>query len=761
MPSTVVASPTTVEQPRMRPVGDAAALAFRRRVKVIDRLATWLISFSGIAIIIAVLGIGVFLFHEVLPLLHPARIYSATTYSVVDAGQIPRLILLDEYQEKALILGTSPVIRVIALNGRPEPSLETFPLEGLEDEHITSAARNLHDPTIAIGTSKGLIWVGDVSMNAVFHGQQRSVEVSIQPQAMIEAVPGYSIDALAFRRSGDRSLAAMIVGKEYLIVDQLFTRKPIIGPDKCSQQTTRLPIEQAFGLPTAVLIDETGTQLSVGTSKGFVIRWEIPAQGSAKRLEVVPVVQGSVTAMAYLLGGRSFAIGGSNGSVAVWSLVQHASSSDSRQLTRIHVFKNHPASISLITPSERNRSFLTASVDGRSRLHFMTTGRTFGEVDVGSEPLAADFAPKADGAVWVNREGRLFHWLINNPHAEFSWRVLFGKIEYEGYEKPEYIWQSTGGSDDFESKFSLVPLIFGTFKGTFYALLFAVPLSLFGALYCSQFLDKHLRNPVKSTIELMAALPSVVLGFLSGVVLAPLVQSHIACVLALPVILPFTAVAGMVLIRLLPASPAAGFLRRHEFWMLTLWVILGFFAALLAGPFIERFLFKGDFQSWLMNAAGTRYDQRNSLVVGWAMGFAVIPIIFTICEDAFSAVPKHLTSASLACGASLWQTAWRIVLPAAGSGVFSAIMIGFGRAIGETMIVLMATGNTPVMDWSLFNGFRALSANIAVEVSEAPYGGTLYRILFVAALMLFGMTFIVNTLAELIRLRLRNRLKGI
>ncbi len=155
------------------------------------------------------------------------------------------------------------------------------------------------------------------------------------------------------------------------------------------------------------------------------------------------------------------------------------------------------------------------------------------------------------------------------------------------------------------------------------------------------------------------------------------------------------------------------------------------------------------------------YDQRNSIVVGLAMGFAVIPIIFTISEDAFSSVPQHLTAASLALGASRWQTATRVVLPTASPGIFSAIMVGFGRAVGETMIVLMATGNTPVLDWSPLNGMRTLSANIAVEVPEAPYGGTLYRVLFLSACVLFLMTFFVNTLAELVRQRLREKYKAI
>jgi phosphate transport system permease protein len=149
------------------------------------------------------------------------------------------------------------------------------------------------------------------------------------------------------------------------------------------------------------------------------------------------------------------------------------------------------------------------------------------------------------------------------------------------------------------------------------------------------------------------------------------------------------------------------------------------------------------------------FDQRNAFVVGMVMGFAVVPIIFTISEDALSSVPPGLTAASLALGATRWQTALHVVLPSASPGIFSATMVGFGRAVGETMIVLMATGNTPVMDWNIFNGFRTLSANIAVEIPEAPVGGTLFRSLFLAALLLFIMTFVVNTAAEVIRQRMR------
>jgi phosphate transport system permease protein len=139
------------------------------------------------------------------------------------------------------------------------------------------------------------------------------------------------------------------------------------------------------------------------------------------------------------------------------------------------------------------------------------------------------------------------------------------------------------------------------------------------------------------------------------------------------------------------------------------------------------------------------------------MGFAIIPIIYTLADDALTTVPNHLRSGALGCGATPWQTTWTIVIPTAMSGLFSALMIGLGRAVGETMIVLMAGGNTPITDWNIFNGFRTLAANIAVELPEAVRDSTHYRTLFLAAWTLFVMTFFINTLAEVVRLRFRKR----
>ena len=346
---------------------------------------------------------------------------------------------------------------------------------------------------------------------------------------------------------------------------------------------------------------------------------------------------------------------------------------------------------------------------------------------------------------------------VFNPHPEVSLGTLFGKVWYEGYDRPAYVWQSSGAGDDVEPKLSLTPLLAGTLKGTIYSLLLAIPLGVFGAMYASQFMHPAYKRYLKPLIEIMASLPSVVLGFLAGLWLAPRLEKALPGLILMAVVLPLVVLVTGFLWRLLPRPVRGRFAMGTEVLLFIVTLAGGIWLCLALSQPFEALAFGGSFQSWLLAATGLPFDQRNAVVVGLAMGFAVIPILFAIAEDAFSNVPANLVAGSLALGADRWQTVARVVLPTASPGIFSAIMIGFGRAIGETMIVLMATGNTPIIDWNPFNGFRTLSANIAVEIPEAPYGGTLYRTLFLAALLLFVITFLINTVAELVRQRLRER----
>jgi phosphate transport system permease protein len=550
--------------------------------------------------------------------------------------------------------------------------------------------------------------------------------------------------------SGARAVAALLADGSVATWRQA-------GDQDAAAERARLRAEPGEAI-TQVRLGRS-ERLIAGTDRGRVYHWDLAA--GARLTSVSSVGSTPVTALEWIVGDVTFVAGTESGEVSAWFPVRLHEDDAELSMVRAHVFEPQGAPVVAMGASTRDKSFATGGRDGSLVVRYLTSARTLLRLSGPADPSEVLLTPRNDGVVSVQPDGTVARFEIAIPHPEITLRALFGKVWYEGYGRPEYVWQSTGATSDFEPKFSLVPLVFGTLKATFYALVFAIPLAVLGALYTSQFVHPNVRAKVKPTLEIMAALPSVVIGFVAGLWLASVVERLIVPVLLMTVLLPAFGTAGVLAWKRLPR----GLLRRlkpgMEVALILPLLLLGGWAALQAGPWVESWVFQGDFKAWLSTHAGIVYDQRNSLVVGLAMGFAVIPIIFTISDDAFSSVPSSLTAGSLALGASRWQTALRVVLPTASPGVFSAVMVGFGRAVGETMIVLMATGNTPVLDWSIFNGMRTLSANVAVEIPEAPHGGTLYRVLFLSAALLFLMTFLVNTLAEVIRQRLRERYRAL
>ncbi len=514
------------------------------------------------------------------------------------------------------------------------------------------------------------------------------------------------------------------------------------------------PIPLPSGLSaTCALWNSDGRALYVGTQEGAILDFKM--EGEPELLTRSEFGE-PVTALGFTIGQTSLLVGGAKGKLAAYQQVRV---NEVFQLQPFHAFPTLNGEVLGFSHGLRDKRFLAWTSTQVVVDHLTTERRLFSAaVD---QTAQATIAPRGDLILVGSKDGQMRSWSLSAPHADVSQKTLWGKVHYEGYEKPDFVWQSTGGTDDFEPKFGMMPLVFGTLKGTLYAMLFALPLAIFAALYTSQFASPNLRNAIKPAVEIMAALPSVVLGFLAGLVLAPLFEKVAVELLLFPLTTLLCVLLLMPFWNRLPQKWRTIWGEGREvMWGIPL-LILGLFLASQTGPWFERIFLGGSFRGWLQTAHGINYDQRNSLVVGFAMGFAVIPIIFTISEDALGSVPKSLTSASLACGASPWQTAWRVVLPTASPGIFSAVMVGLGRAIGETMIVLMATGNTPVMDWSPFNGMRTLAANIAVEIPEAPLHGSLYRVLFLAALLLFAFTFLLNTIAELVRQQLRKRYESL
>lgn len=456
----------------------------------------------------------------------------------------------------------------------------------------------------------------------------------------------------------------------------------------------------------------------------------------------------TITAMASFIGGQALIIGDAGGGVRRWLSIREAPG-----LLPDDAYQSlGSAPINLLLPLMTQRLVLVRDHAGHLGLYQAQTGQRW----VGKAPAGEPQGFTSDGRLlW--RDGKDTLVLeFDAKHAEVNWKTLWEPLLYEGHDQPLKRWQGAGGHTS-ESQFGLAPLAWGTLKAAAWAMLFAVPLALGAAIHSATYMSNRLRTRVKPAIELMEALPGVVIGFIAGLLLAPYIERHLAGTLTLIMVLPL----GLWLVggvwsyappRLkenLPMSWAG-------IWLMP-WLALLIWASLALSPYIETQLFGGNLRLWLETHLGLDYVQRNAMIVGLAMGFAVIPTIYALAEDALSEVPRSLGDGAQALGASHWQALWHVILPAASPGIISAIMIGAGRAIGETMIVLMATGNAAVMTWSPFEGLRSAAATIAIELPEATLGSTHYRLLFLCALLLFAFTFAVNTLAELVRQRLRRR----
>lgn len=850
-----------------------------RSVLLADKVADWTIRIGGLGVIAAVFGIMIFLALVVVPLFTGARVERATVTDKPIAGGRPLMDIIDEYKTVSVSIDDVGAVHAFHIGTGTALEVPAYDLGLGEGRTLTAFARTLNGRDIAFGFSDGTLRLGSVKVGGsvintadvpgdlrrlteadmtdgravyttVSSDQTRRIDIALEFAEPQQIAPvGTAIVAADYRLGGaaERPTVSLVtvdaagVGR----VSRTESKTNMLtGATTTSLTSSELPGLQAGVVVRNVLMTDKADQVYVVEAGGTIYRYDTRAFDAPVLAETVDVLPGDVTvgAVGFLIGEQSLVVAGSDGSVGVYFRLQNpnARSTDGYVLTRAHALFPHAAPVLAMDASQRGKMFITADANGEIWLRHSTSE----QVLLRLKPDAAKvtyrtvaLAPRENGVVAISDDNKVYAWDIAAPHPETTLGTIFGKVWYEGYPEPDYTWQSSSGTDAFEPKFSLVPLIFGTVKATLYSLLFAIPIALGAAIYTSEFVHQRVRAVVKPTMELMASLPSVVLGFIAALILAPIVETWLAAILLAFVVIPTGLFLSAYIWQLLPAPVALRYGGLPKFVLIFMSIGLFTYFALQAAPFFEGVFFGGDVKAWANGTVGSSapftalmafplvfltvflsgkpfvsrvsghllrgadrtkagladlgawlatiivagaasyalalvlvglgvdprggvvdtYVQRNTLVVGFAMGFAVIPIIYTISEDALNTVPEHLRAASLACGATPWQTAVSVIMPTAMSGIFSAIMIGMGRAVGETMIVVMAAGNTPLMEWNIFNGLRALSANIAVELPEAVRDSTLYRMLFLAALTLFVITFIVNTLAEVVRQRFRKR----
>jgi phosphate transport system permease protein len=865
-------APTTSER------GAAARkrrMTTRTSVVLGEKLAGGIITVGGLMVIVAVLGIMVFLFRVVMPLMAGGEMHGNVRHQLSMPAPVA-WVNGDEFQTLGIVADTSGNVLTYHIPTGTEVTRTTLDFDGAE---VTSVAGTLERDRVAFGFDDGSVRFATLGFESRATARNRLPSGLTQIDARDRMLDGFVYTEVGtgdFRtnssivelRSVEQVSDAPVVALDYRIGGT--AERPIIvfatvdaagqvrvsrsrvqinmmtGDETVTTTTTDLPSlgVEAGEQVTGLLMSGSADRIIISSDSGYVYRYDlrnIDAPVLAERIRVADDGVG-VTALTFLTAEDALVVGTDDGGVAVWFRLQTGTTAttDGREMVRARTHAPMPAAVIDVSESQRSKEFVATDIDGNVWVYHSTSDQVLFRLarsGATNEQAQGMLFPRADGVMVVNDTGEFEAWQYTQKHPEVTLRVLFGRIWYEGYGQPEFIWQSTAGTDLSEPKYSLVPLIFGTIKAATYAMLFAVPIALMAAIYTSEFVDSRVRGTVKPMMEMMESLPTVVLGFIAALVLAPLVEEWIGAVLLGFFALPMGLMIGAFAWQALPANMALKYDGFPKFVLMGLSILVTAWVAASLGASFERVLFYGDFKGWTTGRIGTgtpfmflillplsylvvgwafrklyghhwraliggmarsraglfdagrwvsmllgamllsyafasfltligydprgsfidSYQQRNALVVGFIMAFAVIPNIYTLAEDALNSVPGHLRAASLACGATPWQTARWVVLPTAASGVFSAVMMGMGRAVGETMIVVMAAGNTPIMEWNIFSGLRTLSANIAIELPEAVKDGTNYRVLFLAALTLFIMTFVINTGAELIRQRFRKR----
>ena len=705
-------------------------------------LTRYTVGVGGAAVIGAITLIFAYLLWVVAPILLPAEITAPTEYRVVERPAA--LVDVSENGEAMVRISETGIVEFFSV--ADGSGIAAYDLGST----IVKAKRlsPLVDTYALLDNDNNLLFV-KTDYIVDFDGGQRRLSPKLSFPFSNRSIPLGPLDNFDVQLADDDLVIATVRGSQVSLTR--FKNVEIGYRLSGSAQVTLASTVQA----REVFLGPRNQWIYLLSKSG-----EIDVLGIKSLQRVSRLYQGSlapkgstITAVTPVLGRYSLLTANDQGDIVQWGALVNANET---RFVALRSFDVEQSVAQLIT-EPRRKGFLSVANDGELSLLYPTSGRLLDQRPSNlpaSAPMA--ISPRSNLLIAAPHDGLITAHSLDNKHPEISWSALWTEVWYEGYEEPIFSWQSSSADNDFEPKFSLTPLAFGTMKAAFYALLFAVPIALMGAIYTAYFMAPAMRALVKPGIEIMAALPTVILGFLGGLWLAPIIEANLSSVLSIFVFLPLLLFAFALAWSLLPEKIVHS--TTGWYGLIVTPLILGsVYLAFQFGPFFENTFFGGNSRAWFLEVLGLSYDQRNALVVGIIMGLAVIPTIFSIAEDAVYAVPTHLVRGSLALGATPWQTLVKVVLLTASPGIFSAVMIGMGRAVGETMIVLMATGNTPLMDFNIFEGMRTFAANIAVELPESEVDSSHYRILFLAALVLFSFTFVLNTVAEVVRQRLRRR----
>ncbi|MEJ2140975.1 MAG: phosphate ABC transporter permease [Gammaproteobacteria bacterium] len=505
-----------------------------------DRLMSWFMGFGGISVIIAIVLILFYLLYVVFPLFIPAHMERASQYTMpsATAGNTLHLAMEEQNELGARFTDQGIVTFFNIQDGTPVKSERLID----SDHKVTSFAHGkLAKGFFAIGLDNGTAVIARHTYRLVYGEDKRTIVPEIiyplgEDPVLLDEDTQLPLQQLALRLDEERATIATSTANNNVIISRLiFDEELGDEPVEFEKMSVTLPNIQNI---TGLFINTDQRLLYIVHSTDEITLVDIDDIEEPQVLERTRVVsdEAKVTSISLLTGEISLLIGDDHGSISQWFPVN---TEEGLQLSKIREFKTQQSAVTQIITEQRRKGFAAVDNKGQLGIYHSTARRTLLHEKAGEYPVThLAVSPRANVVLMEDNHGNYQRWNVENEHPEVSWQVLWEQVWYESYQQPEYIWQSSSSSNDFEPKFSLMPLAFGTIKAAFYAMLFAVPLAIMGAIYTAYFMSPTMRAYVKPTIEIMEALPTVILGFLAGLWLAPTIESHLPGVFALLVLMP-------------------------------------------------------------------------------------------------------------------------------------------------------------------------------------------------------------------------------
>ncbi|WP_288501200.1 phosphate ABC transporter permease, partial [uncultured Pseudomonas sp.] len=512
----------------------------KRRLRALkDRLTRWYVLVGGLAVLAAITLIFFYLAYVVLPLFQGAELTSRQALQPAwlkeEAGK-PLMIALEE--QNLVGMRVSDQGQVLFFDTKTGEALERVDLPIPAGVQVSSIGTDQPGSSmVMLGLSNGQALVFTHTYKITYPDNKKTITPTIDypygKQPFVLDEQARVLEHVSASVNGDALLLAGSTGAHLQVI--ALTRSENMMTAEVTTEQTRIELPQMTETVKNIFIDPRQQWLYVINGRATADVFSLRDKSLNGRYTLAQSADTEVTATAQLVGGISLIIGDSHGGLAQWFMARDPDGES--RFKQIRTFQLGTSPIVQIDAEERRKGFIALDAEGKLGVFHSTAHRTLLVESVAQGPGILALSPRAN-RIMIEEPGRLLPLKLHNPHPEVSFSALWGKVWYENYDAPKYVWQSTASNTDFEPKLSLSPLTFGTLKAAFYAMILAAPLAIAAAIYTAYFMAPGMRRKVKPVIELMEAMPTVILGFFAGLFLAPYLEGHLPGVFSLFLLMP-------------------------------------------------------------------------------------------------------------------------------------------------------------------------------------------------------------------------------